>query len=90
MGAADISRFLTWLAVERHVSASTQNQALSSLLFLYKDVLGIDIGSLADVPRARPPVRVPVVSAVTAAVGWSGRGRYSPRRWRANRARRHR
>jgi len=61
MGAAEISRFLTWLAVERHVSASTQNQALSALLFLYKDVLGIDIGPLGDVPRARLPVRVPVV-----------------------------
>ena len=36
MGAAHISTFLTWLAVERHVSASTQNQALSALLFLYK------------------------------------------------------
>ena len=36
MGAAEISQFLTWLAVERHVSASTQNQALSALLFLYK------------------------------------------------------
>ena len=35
LGAADISTFLTWLAVERHVSASTQNQALSALLFLY-------------------------------------------------------
>ena len=61
MGAADISRFLTWLAVERSVSASTQNQALSALLFLYRDVLGLDIGPLADVPRARMPVRVPVV-----------------------------
>ena len=36
MGAAEISRFLTWLAVDRRVSASTQNQALSALLFLYK------------------------------------------------------
>jgi integrase len=60
-GAADISRFLTWLAVERHVSASTQSQALSALLFLYKDVLGIETGALAEVPRARQPVRVPVV-----------------------------
>src|SRR5437867_6784833 len=57
MGAADISTFLTWLAVERHVSASTQNQALSALLFLYKDVLGMDVGRLSDVPRARVPVR---------------------------------
>ena len=61
MGAAEISKFLTWLAVERHVSASTQNQALSALLFLYKDVLGIEVGRLDEVPRARLPIRVPVV-----------------------------
>ena len=61
MGAAQTSMFLTWLAVERHVSASTQNQALSALLFLYKDVLGIAVGRLAEVPRARLPIRVPVV-----------------------------
>ena len=56
MGAAEISTFLTWLAVERHVSASTQNQALSALLFLYKDVLGIEVGRLDQVPRARLPI----------------------------------
>lgn len=61
LGAPDISRFLTWLAVERHVSASTQNQALSALLFLYKAVLGVDVGRLDEVTRARLPVRVPVV-----------------------------
>jgi integron integrase len=61
MGAAEISKFLTWLAVERHVSASTQNQALSALLFLYKAVLGLEVGRLDQVPRARLPIRVPVV-----------------------------
>ena len=61
MGAAEISTFLTWLAVERHVSASTQNQALSAVLFLYKDVLGIEVGRLDEVPRARLAIRVPVV-----------------------------
>jgi integron integrase len=61
MGATEISRFLTSLGVERHVSASTQNQALSALLFLYKVVLGIELGRLDQVPRARMPVRVPVV-----------------------------
>ena len=60
-GAPEISQFLTWLAVERHVSASTQNQALSTLLFLYKDVLGTALGRLDHVPRARMPIRVPVV-----------------------------
>ena len=61
MGAPEISAFLTWLAVEQHVSASTQNQALSALLFLYKHVLGIEIGRIADVSRAQTPIRVPVV-----------------------------
>ena len=61
MGATDISQFLTSLAVERHVSASTQNQALSALLFLYKHVLGTELGPLDHVPRARMPIRVPVV-----------------------------
>jgi len=61
MGAADISTFLTWLAVERHVSASTQNQALAGLLFLYKDVLNVEIGSVPPVVRARTPDRLPVV-----------------------------
>ena len=61
MGAAEISTFLTWLAVERHVSASAQNQAFSALLFLYTNVLGIEVGRLGEVPRARLPIRVPVV-----------------------------
>ena len=61
MGAADVSAFLTWLAVERHVSASTQNQALAGLLFLYKDVLQVDLGSVPPVVRARTPDRLPVV-----------------------------
>ena len=61
MGAAEISQFLTWLAVERRVSASTQNQALSALLFLYKDVLAIEIAAIPPVVRARTPERLPVV-----------------------------
>ncbi len=61
MGAAEISRFLTWLAVDRRVGASTQNQALSAVVFLYKVVLGLEVGRLDEVPRARLPVRVPVV-----------------------------
>ena len=59
--APDISRFLTWLAVERQVSASTQNQALSAVLFPYKDVLAIDVGAVPPVVRARTPERLPVV-----------------------------
>ena len=61
LGKREVERFLTWLATERRVSASTQNQALSALLFLYKQVLSIDIGWLDDVVRAKTPARVPVV-----------------------------
>ena len=61
MGVAEISRFLTFLAVDLHVSASTQNQALSALLFLYKDVLAMSIGDIPPVVRARTPQRLPVV-----------------------------
>jgi site-specific recombinase XerD len=61
MGADDIAAFLTWLAVRQHVSASTQNQALSALLFLYRRVLHMDVGAIEHVPRARTPERVPVV-----------------------------
>lgn len=61
MGAAEVRAFLGWLAVRRRVSASTQNQALSAVLFLYRGVLQVDIGDVGQVPRARTPVRVPVV-----------------------------
>jgi integron integrase len=61
MGAADVTRFLTSLAVERDVSASTQNQALGALLFLYRHVLQRDLGELDGVVRARVPERLPVV-----------------------------
>ena len=61
LGAAEIASFVTWLAVEQHVAASTQNQALSGVLFLYRDVLRIDIGDVVVPPRARMPARVPVV-----------------------------
>ena len=61
MGAAEISQFLTWLAVDRRVSASTQNQALSALLFLYKQVLVIELAAVPPVVRARTPDRLPVV-----------------------------
>jgi site-specific recombinase XerD len=53
--------FLSWLAVDRHVSASTQNQALSAVLFLYREVLGRDMGTLPLIARARTPERLPVV-----------------------------
>ena len=61
MGKAEISQFLTSLAVDRRVAASTQNQALAAILFLYKEVLGADPGLLDDVVRAKRPRRLPVV-----------------------------
>jgi integron integrase len=64
MGSVEINAFLTHLAVDEQVSASTQNQALSALLFLYKQVLEIDPGDLDGVVRARRPKRLPVVLSV--------------------------
>ncbi|MFN8644018.1 MAG: phage integrase N-terminal SAM-like domain-containing protein, partial [Candidatus Binatia bacterium] len=61
MGPAEITAFLSALAVERNVSASTQNQALAGLLFLYRYVLGCDPGWLDGIVRARRPRRLPVV-----------------------------
>lgn len=60
LGAAEVEGFLTYLAVERHVSASTQNQALGALLFLYRDVLHLELSGL-DAVRARRTQRLPVV-----------------------------
>lgn len=61
LGAADIEQFLSWLAVQRKVAASTQNQALNALVFLYTQVLQKDLPSFADFSRAKRPKRMPVV-----------------------------
>ncbi len=61
MGEQEIARFLSSLATERHVSASTQNQALNALLFLYHQVLEKKIGLVQGVVRAKKPIRLPVV-----------------------------
>ena len=61
MGEAEVNAFLTHLAVERKVAASTQTQALSALLFLYRHVLEREIGALGTLVRARRPARLPVV-----------------------------
>jgi len=61
LGPAEISRFLTWLATERDVSAATQSQALSSLMFLYVQVLGLPLERLTDIERARKPKQLPAV-----------------------------
>jgi integron integrase len=62
MGAAEIEAFLTHLAVHEHVAASTQNQAFNALLFLYQQVLEIELPRI-DAVRARRPTRLPVVMA---------------------------
>lgn len=61
MGKAEVERFLTALAVERHVSAATQNQALNALLFLYRNVLALELGWLNDIVHAKRPQRLPTV-----------------------------
>lgn len=61
MGKREIEQFLTALAVERKVSASTQSQALAALLFLYQKVLSADPGWMEDIIRAKRPQRLPVV-----------------------------
>ncbi len=64
LGAPEISAFVTWLAVEQRVAASTQNQALSAVLFLYRHVLRQEVGAVELLPRARMPSKVPVVLTV--------------------------
>jgi integrase len=61
MTEPEINAFLTHLAVEGNVSASTQNQALAAILFLYRHVIFYEIGDLRGIIRARKPVRLPVV-----------------------------
>ena len=61
MGAAEVERFLSDLAVRGHVAAGTQNQALSALLFLYREVLAVDLPWLDNVVRAKRPQRLPTV-----------------------------
>ena len=61
MGAPEINEFLTHLAVDRHVSASTQSQALCALLFLYRELLGDEMPWLENLVRATKPRRLPVV-----------------------------
>jgi integron integrase len=61
LGEPEISGFLSALATERHVSASTQNQALAALLFLYQKVLNREVAWLEDVVHAKRPERLPVI-----------------------------
>jgi integron integrase len=61
MGAIEIEAFLSHLAVDRNVAASTQNQALAAILFLYNEVLDIKLPWLNDLTRAKKPIRLPTV-----------------------------
>ena len=61
LGERDIASFLTHLAVQRRVSASTQNQALASILFLYGQVLHLPVGRIGEIVRAKKPARLPSV-----------------------------
>ena len=74
MGAAEIEAFLSMLANQRDVAASTQNQALAALLFLYKQVLHVDLPWLDGITRAKKPARLPVVLSqgeVAAVLGYT-------------------
>ncbi len=61
MGVAEIEAFLTHLAVERKVAQSTQNQALNAIIFLYREILGIELKEPINAIRAKKPQRLPVV-----------------------------
>jgi len=67
LGKDEIRKFLNNLAVERNVSASTQNQALQGILFLYKEILHKDIGWVDDIQRPTKPKHIPVVFSKTEA-----------------------
>ena len=64
LGGMEVERFLSYLATEGDVAASTQNQALSALLFLYRQVLGIELPWMENVVRAKRPRRVPTVLSI--------------------------
>lgn len=64
MGQAEVSAFLTWLATDGKVSASTQRQALHGILFMYQQALGIEIGWVDGIVRAKQPQRLPTVLSV--------------------------
>jgi integron integrase len=61
LGAPEVRRFLSWLATDAKVSASTQNQALAAILFLYREVLEVDLPWIDNIVHAKRPGRLPVV-----------------------------
>jgi site-specific recombinase XerD len=81
MGAAEIAEFLTHLAVQQKVAASTQNQALSALLFLYRDVLRQPLGRPIEAIQARKPTRVRTVLTTADALQVMGPSPLPMREW---------
>jgi integron integrase len=67
LGAKEIEEYLSYLAVERHVTASTQNQALNGILYLYKNIFKKDIGWLKNVKRAKRKSHLPIVFSTSEA-----------------------
>ena len=63
MGETEISAYISYLAVKRNVAASTQNQALNAIVFLYKQVLNRELGDFGNMERAKRPKKLPVVLA---------------------------
>ena len=61
LGATEVRQFLSHLVEDRHLSAATQQQALSALLFLYRNVVGRSLEALGPLPRGRVPTTLPVV-----------------------------
>ena len=61
MEALEVGSFLSHLAVQRHVASTTQNQALNALVFLYGQVLHLDLGQIGKIQLAKRPQRLPVV-----------------------------
>jgi integron integrase len=79
LGSSEVTGYLSHLASSRQVSASTQNQAFSALVFLYRDVLGRELAGLEQVPRARLPEHLPVVLSREEVVAVLGRMHGTPR-----------
>lgn len=61
MGAAEVQAYLSHLATDREVAAATQNQALNAIVFLYREVLGLELGAIGRIERPTRPARLPTV-----------------------------